>query len=163
MQTKIIKILFFFGIAFNGVSLHAITVVPLGNFAGGLIEFLITGTDAEGNTCLYEFDLVLPPCVEEPITTRPAQAIASDEIYKEPVLVLSPNPTQDTVSIKYIGYESDVELNVFDLTGRLMSTEQLPIKSNNLLLNVSSYPTGIYIVVIKQGEKLLSQHKLVKN
>lgn len=131
------------------------------NFTNDFREFLITGTDTEGNTCLYDFKLELPACVQDTTPMRPI--IASDEIYKEPVLVLSPNPTQDTVSIQYSGYESDVELNVFDLTGRLMSTEQLPVKSNNLLLNVTSYPTGIYIVVIKQGEKLLSQHKLVKN
>jgi hypothetical protein len=133
------------------------------NFTGGSIEVLLTGTDADGNTCLYEFDLVLPPCVEEEITTRPAQAAASHQMVKELVLAMFPNPTQSEVNIQYSGYGSDVELSIFDLTGRLMKTEQLPIKSNNLLLNVSSYPTGIYIVVIKQGEKLLSQHKLVKN
>lgn len=146
-----------------GITQLVITVVPLGNFTGGSIEVLLTGTDSDGNTCLYEFDLVLPPCVEEPITTRPAQSIASDQTDKEHVLAMFPNPTQNEVTIQYSGYESDVELNVFDLTGRLMSTEQLPVKSNNLLLNVTSYPTGIYIVVIKQGEKLLFQHKLIKN
>jgi DNA-binding beta-propeller fold protein YncE len=162
MQTKIIKILFFFGIAFNGVSLHAITVVPLGNFAGGSIEVLLTGTDAEGNTCLYEFDLVLPPCVVEQITTRPAQAIASDQIDEEPVLVLSPNPTQDTVTIQYNGFEKDMAYFVYDLTGRLMTQGELSIKQNNQALQTSSYPSGIYIVVIKEGNLLVSQHKLIK-
>lgn len=135
--------------------------LTISNFVKGFPKFLLTGTDDQGNTCLYDFVLELPTCVQDTTPMRPA--VVLDEIYKEPVLVLSPNPTQDTVSIQYSGYESDVELNVFDLTGRLMSTEQLLIKSNNLLLNVASYPTGIYIVVIKQSEQLLSQYKLVKN
>lgn len=96
-------------------------------------------------------------------TTPMRPVIVSDEIHIEPKLVLSPNPTQNDVRIQYNGYDSDVELTVFDLTGRLMTTEQLPVKSNNLLLDVSSYPTGIYIVVVKKGKILLSQHKLVKN
>ena len=65
MKTKIIKILFFLGIIFNGVSLHAITVVPLDNFVGGTIEFLIAGVDLHGNHCLYNFELFIPACVED--------------------------------------------------------------------------------------------------
>ncbi|WP_396151699.1 T9SS type A sorting domain-containing protein [Flavobacterium sp.] len=160
MQRKIIRIIFFFGIAFNGVSLHAITVVPLGNFAGGLIEFLITGTDEEGNTCLYDFKLELPACVQDTMPMRPE--VASNEVYKEPVLVLSPNPTQDTVSIQYTGFKKDMTYFVYDLTGRLMTQGELSIKQNNQALQTSNYPSGIYIVVIKEGNLLVSQHKLIK-
>ena len=160
MRRKIIKILFFFGIIFNCYSLHAITVVPLGNFAGGLIEFLITGTDAEGNTCLYDFELEIPACVQDTTPMRPA--VVSDEMYNKPVIVLSPNPTQDTVTIQYNGFEKDMSYFIYDLTGRLMTQGELSVKQNNQALQTSNYPSGIYIVVIKEGNLLYSQHKLVK-
>jgi hypothetical protein len=51
---------------------------------------------------------------------------------------------------------------VYDLTGRLMTQGELSIKQNNQALQTSNYPSGIYIVVIKEGNLLVSQHKLIK-
>ncbi len=144
-----------------GVTTYTFTIVPLGNYQGGDVEFLLTGTDAEGRVCLYDFKLFIPSCFEDTTQMRPT--VTFDKVNQDAVVILSPNPTNDKVNVQYSGYDSDVELTVFDLTGRLMRTEQLAFKSNNLFLNVSSYPSGIYIIVIKQGNKLLSQHKLIKN
>ncbi len=145
----------------QGVTTYTFTIVPLGNYQGGAVDFLITATDEQGRVCLFDFMLFIPSCLEDTTQMRPT--VTFDKVNQDAVVILSPNPTNDEVSVQYSGYDSDVELTVFDLTGRLIRAEQLAFKSNNLLLNVASYPSGIYIIVIKQGEKLLSQHKLIKN
>ena len=160
MKTKIIKILFFLGIIFNGVSLHAITVVPLDNFVGGTIEFLIAGVDLHGNHCLYNFELFIPACVEDTTQTRTAPGLTDrTSDYK---LVLTPNPTKDITTIIYENLPLNSELYVYDLTGRLMITQYLSEKSGKININLVSFPSGIYIAVVKFQGALFSQFKLVK-
>jgi hypothetical protein len=106
------------------------------------------------------FDLELPACVEDTTTSRPA--VLSDKMYKENMLVLSPNPTENQVTINYSGFEKDISYFVYDLTGRLMTQGELSVNQNNQVLQTGSYPSGIYIVVIKEGNLLVSQHKLIK-
>ncbi|MBN8565556.1 MAG: T9SS type A sorting domain-containing protein [Flavobacteriales bacterium] len=131
------------------------------NYQGGDVEFLLTGTDAEGRVCLYDFKLFIPSCIEEQNVVRSFQEKTND--YSTPTeLYLSPNPTQDLVTIHYNGYKENLSYAVYDLAGRLMTNGELSVNENNHLVKTESYPTGVYVVVVKRNNLFFAQYKLIK-
>ena len=76
-------------------------------------------------------------------------------------LKVFPNPTADYVTIEVNGaLEPNTELTVFDVTGKQVFIDN--ISSNNYQLAVENYTPGIYLVIIKNGNKSLNQKLIVK-
>jgi alpha-tubulin suppressor-like RCC1 family protein len=87
--------------------------------------------------------------------------LATPTFEKESVLSVFPNPAKDLVSIQYNLDATNAQLEVYDIAGRSISTNVLSSSVGDLQLNTSSYPSGIYIVVVKQDGVLLAQKKLI--
>lgn len=77
-------------------------------------------------------------------------------------ITLFPNPTMDEVTLLYSNLDSNHEVTIFDMTSRLMQHISPIINENSTTSNVAKYPSGIYIVVLRQEVIFISQHKLIK-
>ena len=56
---------------------------------------------------------------------------------------------------------SNATVAIFDVTGRLIQNVALNSFSGTNELNVSAYPAGVYLVLVKQGEAVVFSSKLV--
>ncbi len=75
-----------------------------------------------------------------------------------------PVPAVDYVEITYTAINNgSVEVNVYDLTGRVMLKASVNATSgvNNQVIDISSYPAGIYMVSLNNGTDVATQ-RLVK-
>ncbi|MGB0838553.1 MAG: SdrD B-like domain-containing protein, partial [Chitinophagales bacterium] len=75
-----------------------------------------------------------------------------------------PNPAKDFISITYTStLAGAVQLQVYDLTGRLLTVQQLDSIEgvNAQRIEVGDYPQGIYTLVLKMGETVVNT-KFVK-
>lgn len=55
-----------------------------------------------------------------------------------------PNPTTEFLNIPLNNLSGAAQLNIFDATGRLVSTEQVNVANNVLTVDVKNFSTGIY-------------------
>lgn len=143
----------------EGSNNYQFTVIPVGNFSGGQVEFLIEGMTKEGEPCTYKFYLDLPSCGEQQATST---RIADDKLVDLSTLVMYPNPTKDQVTLSYTGLDDSHQISIFDLTGRLMQLVQPTLGRTETIVDMAKYPVGVYIVVLRKEGNLISQHKLIK-
>lgn len=100
-------------------------------------------------------------------TTPPLVGIENVSIDRKPVILLYPNPAQSQINIALENTNdfSKMEVNIFDLSGRLVITQENSIKTNTRL-NISDLSKGVYIVQIQLsnagGKKETKTSKLVK-
>lgn len=83
---------------------------------------------------------------------------------QSPYITLQPTVTKSTITLAYIGEQSvsDREIIISDMRGNLMQNSQIsPYNKNEFVLDVSSFPQGVYIVSI-QGTKGWTTQKFVK-
>jgi alpha-tubulin suppressor-like RCC1 family protein len=74
---------------------------------------------------------------------------------------LYPNPTQDSVTLTYDLVEDNASVVLYDISGRIMYQNMLSSTTGELQVNTSEYQSGIYILVVKQGNKVIQQEKLI--
>lgn len=73
---------------------------------------------------------------------------------------LSPNPTNGIVNLYYeLSFKNNDILNVFDLQGRIISSEKM--NKNHTVININDQPNGIYIIQIV-NEKGISNQRIIK-
>lgn len=83
---------------------------------------------------------------------------ASDEELMDPEVALFPNPVADILTIQLTAEAG--ELNVFDLSGKLVYTE-LP-SANQVFIDVQSWQPGIYILEVTHSSGISSFKVCVK-
>jgi hypothetical protein len=78
-----------------------------------------------------------------------------------PSFTINPNPAQNTVSLKSDASCGDVNIQVFDVLGRVLLQKIIQIvKDESVMFDVNSLPSGIYYLKIK-SERLVAQKSLV--
>ena len=78
-------------------------------------------------------------------------------------VILYPNPSVSTFSLNLVSdSEADVEISIFDLQGRNIENKTISKDNLSLITLGSNLPSGIYNVVVKQGDNVKSQ-RLIKN
>ncbi len=70
-----------------------------------------------------------------------------------------PNPTQNIVNIKLFKEVSNNKIQILDFVGRLMKQEMC--YSNDIEIDISSLPAGLYFVKI-ENNGIFSTQKLIK-
>ena len=80
---------------------------------------------------------------------------------QENVFTMYPNPAKDVVTLQYDLAINNATVSIFDVTGRLIQNVALNSVSGSNELNVSAYPAGVYLVLVKQGAAVVSSSKLV--
>jgi hypothetical protein len=65
-----------------------------------------------------------------------------------------PNPVKDILDIRVNAIQAaNVQMTVYDMVGNVISTQnvQVNIGENNMTQNVSSYASGVYMIVMQTG------------
>jgi len=108
----------------------------------------------DGNTFLSPFG---EACI---ITTPPApDQILSKEIsvseVQEFAVVAYPNPFRDAFELNIkTSATAPIQIAVYDITGRLLESKTLTVDQANNTPMGSNYPSGVYQVVVSQGNQL---------
>lgn len=76
-------------------------------------------------------------------------SVGIDELNEENKIALFPNPVQSQLNIKGLEGSGAFEINIYNHLGQLF------LKSFNTTLDVSSLDTGIYLIKIQQGAKII--------
>ena len=87
--------------------------------------------------------------------------LRTDEFEQENVFTMYPNPAKDVVTLQYDLALANATVAIYDVTGRLIQNVALNSVTGSSELNVSSYPAGVYLVLVKQGAEVVSSSKLV--
>ncbi|MCE7041836.1 carbohydrate-binding protein [Dyadobacter sp. CY312] len=89
------------------------------------------------------------------VAITPTVLIAEEAVPLQKTVEVYPNPAVDHITIDLANTSvNDVELKVFDArAGRLYKQETISKPDNTLLkkINISSLPTGVYVIEVKQG------------
>lgn len=134
-------------------------IIPTSVLTGTLLNFEFNGMTDDGNPCKSKLKFRLRTCFDivwektTDTTTSLNQEIQS--------VVIAPNPTKNETTIEYKGLVTNSNVELYDLTGRLLEAHTTTEPAGSMVLTTSNYPSGIYIVVVKSNETILSQQKLI--
>ena len=87
------------------------------------------------------------------VDNHPIPSIIKENINN---IVLYPNPTSDLITIDIKGYNGPVNVELYDLTGKLIKT------TNNTIISLKDYAKGIYIFKVEYGDRV-EEIKVVKD
>jgi len=98
----------------------------------------------------------------DPWNTAYCNAVSVDDALPEQEpLDIYPNPATHTLNIRYSTSNIRYSICIFDLIGRQIYEIRIPAKEEGIQVDVSSYPAGIYFVVIKDEIGILARRKFV--
>ena len=148
------------------------TTIGPSPYSGGVITLIFQGSTLVDDTyeyCTFTLPVEVPECSEAGLgtrisdgTTTPSVGAARNGIVDgAQTLMLYPNPAHHSVSLTYDLTVSDASVTVYDISGRQIQQNMLYSNSGTLQLDTSGYQAGLYIVVVRQGDTLLWQHKLI--
>lgn len=98
--------------------------------------------------------------IEKATGLNPADASKFDEVDME----IFPNPAEDRISYKLnVGEAGKMEMMLMDSSGKVLESKTLKSDSGEYQgeINLQERPAGSYLLVFKQGDKLISE-KLMK-
>lgn len=73
-----------------------------------------------------------------------------------------PNPTKEFVTLKFDKTANvGTKISIYDLMGKLIDIFDVNTNENSLTINTTGYAKGIYLIVTKEKEIIVSQEKLV--
>ena len=75
--------------------------------------------------------------------------------------MLYPNPASGILTIEFMNDETESEINIVDLEGRIIIHSNTDRLVSKLLLNISALKSGMYIVLIKTDENLIQKKLMV--
>lgn len=104
-------------------------------------SFTITYTYTDGNSCSNS--------ATGDITVENCTSISE---YSSNEMVVYPNPASDVITISFGKVDaSQVEITLFDLSGRLVSNEVLNLNGSSVEVSVNQLPAGVYTLKVKAG------------
>lgn len=74
-----------------------------------------------------------------------------------------PNPTSDFLKINYTGITMSAVIEFVDFAGRIVKSERLQYSNEQNAIDIRSLPKGIYVLRLKENNKILSSKKLIIN
>lgn len=77
---------------------------------------------------------------------------------------LYPNPAAGEIFVDLdLAHLSDIELNIADITGKIIySEEHKRIQNETLHINLEQQPSGIYLMMIKSGDKVMTKQFVIE-
>ncbi len=136
---------------------YVFTFYPIGAFAGGPIHYQINGVLPNGQPCINEYTITLQSCVGN-IEMKPADVKEARPVTS---VVLAPNPAKEQVTMYYKELPQAAMVELYDLTGRNLAAYDISNREGSLVMPTNTYPSGVYIVVVRTANGLISQQKLV--
>lgn len=148
----------------NGPSSSTLVFVPAAGFGGGPVTVTITYTDPSGtkHSCDYTVDINGCPAptyrMAYPGSNNSTATAGSDVIF----LHLVPNPANNSTRIDYKMHSGNTAgtIEVTDITGRVVERRAVDANIGNWQLQTAEYKSGLYIVTLREGGKVIQQTKL---
>jgi type IX secretion system substrate protein len=150
----------------TGHSCDTFLFTPGGAFTGGWVYITISWTDASGKKIKCRDSVFVPRCGSGTRPgNEPGQGSEPDLNEGSPTLTLVPNPAQNSTSVDYItGYTQDsyhdAVIQVYDMTGRMVSSYTITSMQGSWQLSLADYPAGVYLVALKENGMIVKQSKL---
>jgi len=73
-----------------------------------------------------------------------------------------PNPANDVAAISYKLHDAkDVTLSVRDITGKLITIQNITSPEGTVKLDVSALSEGMYLCIFQKGKEILAARRLV--
>ena len=91
----------------------------------------------------------------------PCQGIFEETYFRGDRTLLSPNPVENEFSIFLVEVQDELRITVFDAQGRLFKQFSYTNALNQVDLDASSWPSGMYFISLK-GESFNETHKMIK-
>jgi hypothetical protein len=145
-----------------GTNTYSFNVIPINGFTGGSISLSILGTifqDIEEIKCATSLFLELPECSS--FQARPDNSADTKMVQSvDGTITLYPNPAQHKVNIRFETPPGANQIEIYDLTGRLISSFINKDNQGIYELDLAPMVTGVYIVLLRQEGVVLMQRKL---
>ena len=115
----------------------------------------------------YQYDTLCPYSIpSDTIPIEGCDIIVGIHDYHEPVaeedlMEVYPNPASYIVNIRYPISDIRNTILIYDTFGRLMDAIIVPSGQDGSQIDVSGYPNGIYVAVLRNDEKVLGRKKFV--
>ena len=145
-----------------GTNTYSFNVIPINGFTGGTISLSILGTliqDDKEVKCATKLLLELPQC-----TTGQSKNGNTDETEDlkgtAGTITLYPNPAHDRVNIRFETLQGESQVEIYDLTGRLISSFRNKDNQGVYEVDLAPMATGVYVVVLRQGGAIIMQRQL---
>lgn len=90
-------------------------------------------------------------------TANSVNSIGSKDFGKEDGIILYPNPAGSHLLIDGLGSLKPVEVEIYDLNGRLLKVQSYRSVENKIRIRISSFPPGSYVCRIKDSERVFSK------
>jgi hypothetical protein len=75
-----------------------------------------------------------------------------------------PNPTNNLINVEFSGITTKSKVNVYNLVGECIISKEIDPTFNNLLqINLASYKSGIYLVTVDTGKKIITKRVMLVN
>ena len=91
----------------------------------------------------------------------PCQGVVEKTLFYSSRPIISPNPVDAVTEIYLAGFEGDVGIQIFTANGRLVRTENRRVSGEDLQLNLSSLPKGVYYLGVEKAG-VQEMFKLIK-
>jgi hypothetical protein len=88
------------------------------------------------------------------------QIITND---KKLLVLVYPNPAQDSVTIQYTNMPHTAQMYVYDLQGKELKKDTVQQGDSSVRIDTSIFAAGMYIVVTKLDGVFINQQKLIIN
>ncbi len=111
-----------------------------------------------GNGTNYDTNYYNTPQLSPNVCVTP---LSTPTFQKDNVFTLYPNPAKDVVTVEYDLAVEKAAVEVYDISGRSINRYSLTSSKGELQLNTDSYPSGVYLIVVKEGSTVLKKQKLV--
>ena len=136
-------------------------LLPQSPFNRGILTWILQGTIPfkEGyELCITKFAVDVSGCD----STGKMASVDKNEVNSNPTsFSLYPNPAVTAVTLSYPIELEGATLEIYDLTGRSITKKALSSADKEVTLAIDSYPAGMYMLVVKQADTILWQHKLI--
>ena len=136
-----------------------------------LYKFNADLSDAGTDTTTYNYDSLCdnPPIVSDTIYVGNCDVITtvpefpSPKAYQEAKqkveITAFPNPAAGRVNFKLENtrFQSNMELSVYDISGKLLMRQNIATGQKEINLNIGGLPSGMYVAVIGNRQKVLGK------
>lgn len=101
------------------------------------------------------------PIVTNTFNTEFVETLGIQDYSLNAQFLLTPNPSKDVVNLKFNSIQSNVDVTIIDILGKMVLTHNAQQRST-VQLNISSLESGVYFVKIKDQSGQSGLKKLIK-
>ncbi|WP_456439686.1 DUF7619 domain-containing protein [Psychroserpens sp.] len=116
--------------------------------------------DIVPNTASIVFDFNAP-VITNTFNTEFVDVLGIQDFSLNAQFILMPNPSTDFVSLKFNSMQSNVEITIFDILGKMIFIHKEQ-QASIVKLNISPLESGVYFVKIKDHNGQFGLKKLIK-